>query len=232
MVRLVKCLPWVIFVLVVTGCFHSSTQNRLPNADAGDDQDTILDAKVTLDGSGSFDIDGVIQRYEWVFERVPEGSQAVLSDANSVAPSFVADIAGTYVVSLRVFDGEDYSVTRLVNICVLCQTRLLKGGILYGGDDSEAYYYHESLVSRHQASEVIILDKLDAITSFVSDIEDIYIVYRVTDEVVNLGMVFQYDAETSEILIKKIILDDDVMDIELMEMILPKLYCDHCHDVE
>jgi photosystem II stability/assembly factor-like uncharacterized protein len=37
----------------------------------------------------------------WTLDTLPSGSQAVLSGANSDTPSFVADVAGTYFVSLR-----------------------------------------------------------------------------------------------------------------------------------
>ena len=82
-----------------------STVNVAPIADAGDDQTVHVGELVTLDASGSTDSDGDLLTYSWVFESMPAGSTAVLSEPNGLNPSFVADVPGNYIVSLVVNDG-------------------------------------------------------------------------------------------------------------------------------
>jgi YVTN family beta-propeller protein len=82
-----------------------STINVAPIADAGPDQSVYVGDLVTLDGSGSSDPDGDPITFMWAFVSVPEGSTATLSDSTSIYPTFVADVAGIYVVSLVVNDG-------------------------------------------------------------------------------------------------------------------------------
>ncbi|MBN2034532.1 MAG: hypothetical protein JW836_14760 [Deltaproteobacteria bacterium] len=78
--------------------------NNAPVADAGPDQTAYIGETVTLDGSGSSDMDGNALTYSWSLT-APEGSNASLSDATAVRPTFVMDVAGTYVAQLIVSDG-------------------------------------------------------------------------------------------------------------------------------
>ncbi|HEX7120193.1 MAG TPA: PKD domain-containing protein [Longimicrobiales bacterium] len=80
-------------------------ENDAPIADAGGDQEVVVGATVTLDGSGSSDPDGDAITYAWSLVSTPSGSAATLSGATASAPSFVADVAGTYTVELSVSDG-------------------------------------------------------------------------------------------------------------------------------
>lgn len=83
--------------------------NGLPVADAGPDQTVAVGATVYLDGTGSTDSDGDALLFGWTMVSRPGGSAAALSGSTTGAPTFVADIAGTYEVSLTVSDGDDYS---------------------------------------------------------------------------------------------------------------------------
>jgi 6-phosphogluconolactonase (cycloisomerase 2 family) len=82
-----------------------STTNTPPVADAGSDQSVSAGGVVTLDASGSHDVDLDPLAYSWSLTSRPEGSVATLSDATALGPTFVADVAGTYVVQLIVNDG-------------------------------------------------------------------------------------------------------------------------------
>lgn len=83
-----------------------STVNSTPIADAGPDQtDVAPGAAVVLDGSGSSDPDGQPLHYAWALLSRPPASSATLTGADSVAPSFMPDVAGTYVAQLVVNDG-------------------------------------------------------------------------------------------------------------------------------
>jgi len=80
--------------------------NSPPSANAGPDQTVSVGNTVTLDGSGSKDVDGDQLTMAWSFVSVPAGSSAALSRPTAVKPTFVADIGGSYVVQLLVSDGQ------------------------------------------------------------------------------------------------------------------------------
>ena len=85
-----------------------STENSPPVANAGPDQTRFVTETVTLNGSGSSDVDGDPLTYAWSFVSKPASdtkSDAVLLNADTVSPSFVIDESGTYVVRLVVNDG-------------------------------------------------------------------------------------------------------------------------------
>ena len=86
-----------------------------PVADAGADQTVAPGALVTLDGSGSFDPQGLALGYSWV---QTGGTSVVLSDASAVSPTFTApavdetltfDLTVTNTAGLS--DSDDTSVT-------------------------------------------------------------------------------------------------------------------------
>jgi hypothetical protein len=84
--------------------------NRAPTAHAGNDQNAELNALTQLDGSASSDPDGDLLTYVWTVVSVPSGSAVtVLQDSTSVNSSFTPDVAGDYVFSLVVDDGENSS---------------------------------------------------------------------------------------------------------------------------
>lgn len=89
------------FRLTVTANGQSSTDtvsitvsnlNHTPVADAGADQTIAEGAPVTLDGTGSFDIDNDPFIYMW--EQV-SGPGVTITDASTVTPSFTAPLVGT-----------------------------------------------------------------------------------------------------------------------------------------
>ena len=90
--------------------------NTRPVANAGPDQPAVTGQLVTLNGSGSSDIDGDPLQFAWVFTTVPAGSTAVLNNSQSVQPSFTPDIAGLYRVTLTVNDGRGGTATDSVDI--------------------------------------------------------------------------------------------------------------------
>ncbi|HZX22636.1 MAG TPA: DUF4382 domain-containing protein [Woeseiaceae bacterium] len=108
----------------VDGCFEAEsvraevdeTVNTAPVADAGADQTVTAGDTVNLDGSASFDDDGDTLTYSWAFVSVPEGSEASLTNADTVGATFTADLAGEYVVELVVNDGTEDSAPDQVTI--------------------------------------------------------------------------------------------------------------------
>ncbi|MBI3301589.1 MAG: hypothetical protein HYZ72_05875, partial [Deltaproteobacteria bacterium] len=95
-----------------------STLNAKPVAEAGPAQAVLVGATVHLDGSGSTDGDGDALSYFWALTVLPAGSTATLSNDTAVNPTFVPDVAGTYVVQLIVQDGTVESAPNTVAITV------------------------------------------------------------------------------------------------------------------
>lgn len=93
-----------------------STLNSKPVAHAGPDQTAAVAAVVTLDGTGSLDVDGDALTFRWTFTSRPPGSAATLSNPLGVAPTFTVDRAGTYTVRLIVNDGTADSDPDLVTV--------------------------------------------------------------------------------------------------------------------
>ncbi len=82
-----------------------STENSPPVANAGPNQTAAAGTTVQLNGGGSSDVDGRPLTYTWNFVSLPPGSAATLTNPSSVTPSFVADVAGAFIVQLIVNDG-------------------------------------------------------------------------------------------------------------------------------
>jgi hypothetical protein len=89
--------------------------SRPPTANAGNNQTVRPGMTVSLDGSSSYDdnTETPLLQYAWSFVSVPAGSAVTtLTDAGNMTPSFVADLAGTYVVQLVVTDQDGLSSQR------------------------------------------------------------------------------------------------------------------------
>lgn len=102
-----------IWVARGTSC---SPSNAAPFAEAGLDREVTVGATVTLDGTASSDPDGDPLTYAWTLQQRPAGSAAALDAPGSAHPSFVADVAGSYVAELIVHDGSAASVPDRVTI--------------------------------------------------------------------------------------------------------------------
>jgi K319L-like, PKD domain len=91
-------------------------ENRAAVAEAGGNQSVSVSGTVNLDGSGSSDPDGDVFTYLWAFVSRPAGSSATLSDTTAPDPSFVVDLAGTYVVRVTVTDDQGAGTSDTVTI--------------------------------------------------------------------------------------------------------------------
>lgn len=89
-----------------TSCATTPRLNRDPIANAGPDQTVTAGTTVQLDGSRSSDPDGDPLTFRWAFISRPTGSLAAFSNPNIVNPTFVADLAGEYLIELTVEDGK------------------------------------------------------------------------------------------------------------------------------
>jgi len=80
--------------------------NHAPIANAGANQTVFIDTTVHLNGTGSYDPDGLRITYSWSFVSIPTGSSATLSGTTTPTPSFYMDKVGNYTIQLIVSDGE------------------------------------------------------------------------------------------------------------------------------
>jgi hypothetical protein len=93
-----------------------------PVANAGPDANADVSSTVILNGSGSYDPDGLPLSYAWVQSA---GPAVTLSNANTATPSFVPTVADTYVFELVVSDGtllsapDSVAITAVVNVATL-----------------------------------------------------------------------------------------------------------------
>lgn len=96
-----------------------SAANAAPVASAGSARSVLAGSTVELDGSASADPEGAPLRYQWSITSRPAGSSvdnASLVGATTANPSFVPDVAGSYVASLVVNDGQIASAASSVNV--------------------------------------------------------------------------------------------------------------------
>lgn len=114
-ITLVVSDPWVSSA---PDTVIASFDNTAPVADAGQNQAVSVGESVTLDGSASYDANHDPLTYIWGFTGKPSNSSAQILPVDSVQPSFVADVAGTYVVNLVVNDGFLDSGASIVTITV------------------------------------------------------------------------------------------------------------------
>ncbi|MGI9135135.1 MAG: PKD domain-containing protein, partial [Rhodoferax sp.] len=104
------------FQNTLNGSGGTAKINVAPVANAGSAQSVTLGTKVTLDGSASSDANGDSLSYAWTLSAKPSGSSASLASASTVKPTFTPDVAGTYVASLVVNDGQLSSSASTVTV--------------------------------------------------------------------------------------------------------------------
>ncbi|MCG6202296.1 PKD domain-containing protein [Psychromonas antarctica] len=107
--------------------------NVAPIANAGADQNVNTNDSVDLNGSGSSDADLMdTLYYNWTINSKPASSNAVLSNATVVNPSFEVDLEGTYEIQLIVNDG---TVDSALDVMVVTATTANAAPIANSGSD-------------------------------------------------------------------------------------------------
>jgi len=174
-----------------------STENSPPVANAGPDQTVFMYDTVTLDGSGSTDVDGDLLTFTWLFVSVPDGSTASFSDPGSVEPTFLVDVGGTYVIQLIVNDGSLDSDPHTVTISTENRKPVADAGsdqTVFFGDtvtldgsrstdaDGDLLTFIWSFTSMPDGSTAILSDPTVAAPSFDIDEPGIYVVQLIVND--------------------------------------------------
>lgn len=115
-------LSWTI------SCGNCGAVNRPPTADAGADQTAYVQQLVTLNGTGSSDVDGDALTYEWRLVSQPAGSATSLSGATTANPTLTPDREGEYNVQLVVRDGQSASAPDAVLVSTLNSAPVANAG--------------------------------------------------------------------------------------------------------
>jgi PKD domain len=90
--------------------------NTAPVGNAGVAQSATAGRTVKLDGSASTDADNDTLSYAWTFLSKPAGSASTFVGADTAKPTFIPDVAGSYVASLIVNDGKVNSQPATVTV--------------------------------------------------------------------------------------------------------------------
>ena len=170
------------------------TDTTPPTAAAGADQSLRAGDTVFLDGSGSFDDNTASTEllYSWSFVSQPAGSSAVLINADTPNPSFVADLFGTYEIQLVVIDEaglpsvadsvlcstENLAPTAVANvhpsIIILGHAAQLIGTNSFDPDESDVLGYSWAVVSAPPGSVAVISNPTSPTPTFTPDVQGLY----------------------------------------------------------
>ena len=116
MVRKFARAASLLGALTLSACGIEPSVQALPVADAGFDEIVKVNGAVTLDGSKSSGAGARWLAFAWELVAKPQGSTATLAGADTAAPSFTADLEGTYLVELVVAAGGGRSRPDMVAI--------------------------------------------------------------------------------------------------------------------
>ena len=113
MVSIRALILGLFLIPILFGCSESSRNAAdTDTTEPGTNPETVVvGEKATLSATASTDDNNEQTRvdlsFHWEFISIPAGSKAVLVDADSPYPSFVADLQGTYTLKLSIFHQNE-----------------------------------------------------------------------------------------------------------------------------
>ncbi|MCC6139814.1 MAG: hypothetical protein IT389_04265 [Nitrospira sp.] len=170
-----------------------------PVANAGPDLGSIASGvSITLNGSASVDPNGDPLTYRWTLLAKPVGSAAVLQNPTTVAPTFVVDRDGDYIVQLIVNDGlldsaPDTATISSNNVAPVANAGPDQGGRLPGSlvtlngsastdANGDPLTYSWSFLTKPTASAAILANPTTASPTFTVDRHGDYIVQLIVND--------------------------------------------------
>lgn len=113
----------VLFACGGGGGDNTTGATPLPIADAGLDQEVIVNSMVTLDASNSVNVSGNTNNisFSWTFLTPIASTTAVISNPTGIAPTFTPDVGGIYTARLTITDSSATSLVNEIKVFVLTQ---------------------------------------------------------------------------------------------------------------
>ena len=118
-INVVKAVYGLCLMVVFTACGLEPESNSIPIAKAGANRDALIQHKVMLDGSKSYDLNNQVLHYHWRISTKPNASNADLTNEDTATPSFTPDSLGDYNLELIVNDGESNSFPSDIKITAI-----------------------------------------------------------------------------------------------------------------
>jgi hypothetical protein len=159
--------------LIVTDVFGAESKpdtvavsfdNVKPAASAGTNQSVVVGDTVLLNGSGSSDLNSDFLTYTWSIVNAPAGSQAQINNANDARTYFIADVAGTYVVSLVVNDGFEVSDPSNITVVAItiqdALTQVLQNAALIINNLPDGSFKNKKMKNSLTNKINVVLDKI------------------------------------------------------------------------
>lgn len=172
--------------------------NNPPIANAGPDFSVSTGGIVHLNAILSTDPDNDTLNYKWSFTSIPPGSTTSISDSTTSTPSFTADVAGTYIISLVVNDGlinsaaDTVTITATTLVANAGPNQLISTGskVTLDGSKSSGYIgvkltYNWSITSLPPGSQASLSDPTIVNPTFKADVYGDYIINLEVSDGVN-----------------------------------------------
>jgi len=172
--------------------------NASPVASAGADQTAPLGIAINLNGDASYDPESDVIYYLWQILSTPEASNASLNNENIVNPSFVADIAGEYVLELSVHDGNSTNTDQIIiitsteniapisnagdDIAIAEMGTVTLSGLNSFDNNLDPLSYSWSLISTPEGSTASLNDDTSSTPSFFAEKEGEYTISLIVND--------------------------------------------------
>jgi hypothetical protein len=159
----------------------------------------VANAGAIQNGSTSSDANGDALTYTWALTGRPAGSTAALTNPASATPSFTADVAGTYVASLVVNDGQVNSAAATVTINaiatnatpvanagtvqnVITASTVTLNGSASSDANGDSLTYAWTLTGRPTGSTAALANPTSATPGFTADVAGAYVASLVVND--------------------------------------------------